>query len=441
MLSEALDGSEGDLDARCTQLQAALERAWTITALLCTQSDSSASEGVDVGLLLERRLGDRLDQSKEISLALESVHKVRAEIQRCKDAIARQQEEEAKRALELESERRRQEKEKQAAEQREQERQQKEKEALMREAALKEEDRQKMEQRLHLSLEKHDKEKRSGLFRRLLVHPITNKTVTPPESIKQDAFAEMEVEVQRLLEDDSPSSSQKSDKAGLSCCTSDANQRVRGLLESLDDPWGIQSEEPDPAPVFSSQNTSLAQLPASLDIGHYRQSAASDPLETLLAQRRAPEGIKLQSEGSRDCGFQSRQTAPRLTQIPDPVAAWSVPVSAGLVGRRSAPLDSSAPAFYPSASSEVLSCVKPVSVFSSAPMIPSLSPTRRPMRRLEIPRFTSSELPPQAVSPFPGVGAGIPGTPSRSLSETLERVRQLSITKSDQNIFSKSGDF
>jgi len=446
MLSEALAAPEINWEERRMHLHGSLEQALSLMewSRSLTKTDSSDMRGTIEAYLTE----EGLERSREICLLLEYVDKVMLEVQRCKEEqLKLEEEEKARRAKDLELERQRKEKEKEKSRQKEIERQQKEREAAVarEEERLKEDQRQKMELRLQRSLEeKQEKEKRSSIFRRPFVDPATNEAFTPAlspvrstESSGDDSYAVMEYEVQRLLEDASPSSSQRSFGASCSYCVSDVNLRtktVRGVLESLEDPWGIQSEDTLPA---------TSDVPASLDLCHYDRCSCvtrSDPLEALLAQKRMMEGMR--SQEMREGRFSMQQSIPRLSHTHDVAPSWNQPVS-GLVGRRSAPLDSAAPAFYPSVSRDQVDYKKPVnSLFSALTLSSPLpSPTWGSVRRLDIPKFSSAELPRITASPFPGVGAGIPGTPSRSLSENMARLMQRSVGRSEKDVFSRSKEF
>ena len=373
------------------------------------------------------------DLSKNTHSVWDYVKHVQIEIRNCEAEMLRiklDAAEKEQRARDLEQ----QEQARQAARLQEIERRQKEEEAN-REDLLKRQQRRHMEVLLQ---QQRSPEKRTSVFRKPFASPIPNRTLpedvtaTPPPVFSggEDSMAVMEYEVQRLLEDESPVL-----KRVLSPChsfpSSDANLTAKGVLERLEDPWDVQSSENSAEiPYFPTLDPPTGpQLKPSLGLGlDFRVSHTTtrmDPLEALLVNKRLLDTLKMQ-----------HQLGLARTQ---PMATWNRSVSMGSVSRRTMPLDSSAPAFYPKSSTEVPELGAGIHPFSSP--LKHVSPSsfsgtaaqRLQLSDQTIPKETSRPV----AGPFPGVGVGIPGTPRRSLSERMDPLR---LTMSEKEGFSRSGE-
>lgn len=430
-----------DVECRCQQLRTALEQGMAM--MQCSRSPPDVTCD---GLPVEDQSfwSDLLQQdptSKELQSLKECADRVGDAVRSCEAEILkrkREEEEKIQKAKDLERQQQLLMQQMMETQQKERDRLRREREeATRKEERLREQQRQKMERRLQQSLEKQEKEKRSGSFRRCLVDPLTKEVLASSSAPTVLSFQpadpsmkEMENQVRRLLEDDSPENVTHSVHRACSYPLEDANLRVKGVLERLDDPWGVQS-----TPVQSEPFDVPEMPPVIPNVPvEYSFIRHSDPFEALLARKRALDSM----QAMENMGFRFANKTLGMPSVPH----WPRPVTSTLVSRRSMPLDSSAPAFYPSAPTEPKDYGSGMQMLTSDPMTP---PLKSPMWRVSSlgTEEGSQDLPRSAVCPFPGVGAGIPGAaspPTRSLSEGLTRLRQLSLTKNERDSYSMSGE-
>ena len=437
MLCCALEEKGHELEERCALLRGAIDQAGSLMEI-SMPSDVQGCEDTDRMQHqdnFERKEDSTGDLSKNAHSVWDYVKHVQIEIRNCEAEMLRiklDAAEKEQRARDLEQ----QEQARQAARLQEIERRQKEEEAN-REDLLKRQQRRHME----LLLQQRSPEKRTSVFRKPFVSPITNRTLvedvtaSPPVfSGGEDSMAVMEYEVQRLLEDESPVL-----KRVLSPChsfpSSDANLTAKGVLERLEDPWDVQSSENSAEmnyfPTLDPPTAPKLQpsLCLGLDFRASHTTTRMDPLEALLVKKRLLDSLKMQHQ----LGLARTQTMP----------TWNRSVSMGSVSRRTMPLDSSAPAFYPKSSTEVPPPELGAGIHPFSSPMKHVSPTsfsataaqRLQLSDQSIPKETSRPI----AGPFPGVGVGIPGTPRRSLSERMDPL-QLSTTMSEKEGFSRSGE-
>lgn len=260
------------------------------------------------------------------------------------------------------------------------------------------------------TVEKSLMERRLGQFRRPLVDPSTQQTVTLSSSaapyipMQDRSFSTIEISVQRLLDepDEMPMPEIPILRPFVPPIDGD---RVKGMLEKMDDPWGIASDQ-----NFQNESPFLAPEPST----------------DSFTKRRLKESMVYRLEGHP------------LSPARDPI------VHEGLNGS-SFPLDSSAPAFYPLSATERIEFGKGVPRFTPtliSPLPSGLSQGSLPLQRAESSDFhLGRDYSRSRASPFPGVGAGIPGATSRSLSARSERLRQYSITGNEDLFPMPSSEF